>query len=442
MDRRQIIDALNRLAFAGEILDDSRVDPKALAGGAWNLRSLDVDLAELHKTGELQKLRTVNKSIKGMVASLLDDGEIPLLAELEQQIPEGLFGIRKVKGLGPKKVRAMWRELDISSLAELEQACTENRLVDLKGFGQKTQEKVLAGVRQVRAYTGLDRLDVATTLARDLRRRLLAVPSVREVAIVGDVRRGKEIASEVSVLVLADPPLTTADSLRTQSSAAILSADDAGDAGANDAEKDDDAEAAGLDVTALSEREPMARLKTVLDAMRVTVFVVDSLHTFAVAHLSTSASEGFLAAMVDRAASRGYTLERTRLLDAQGAPVALEAEDEVFEALDLWPTPPERREDAGVLVERGQARPTLLRREDLTGALHNHTVASDGGATLEQMRDEAIALGLRWLGISEHSQSAVYARGLEASRLAVQGDQVRALNLDDKGAQCQILHGV
>ena len=69
-------------------------------------------------------------------------------------------------------------------------------------------------------------------------------------------------------------------------------------------------------------------------------------------------------------------------------------------------------------------------------------MASDGGATLEQMRDEAIALGLRWLGISEHSQSAVYARGLEASRLAVQGDQVRALNLDDKGAQCQILHGV
>jgi DNA polymerase (family 10) len=147
VDRRAAAEALNRLAFAAELLDDDTVDAKAASGLAWAIRSAE---------GELDDRRLA--SMDGMSAALLaviDDAAHnrmpPLLERLERQIPFGLLEVRKIKGLGPKKIRALWKELEITSIGELEYACSENRLVDLKGFGTKTQETVLEGIAELRA---------------------------------------------------------------------------------------------------------------------------------------------------------------------------------------------------------------------------------------------------------------------------------------------------
>lgn len=426
MDRRQIIDALNRLAFAAEILDDDRADPKALSGSAWNLRSLEGDIIELHRDGTLQGLRNINNSVKTMVGEIIDNGTIGLLDELEAKIPAGLFDVRKVKGLGPKKVRALWEQLDITSLAELEQACSENRLVDLKGFGQKTQEKVLAGVKQARAFAGLARLDVATALAGRVQAQLSEVFDDASVTVVGNVRRGTEITDAVSLLMIF--AAEDADDLEETVGGELVALSD-----------NDDLEVVA---TLAAEAGALSSVSTELEGLKVKVFTVDSAENFGAALVATTGSDAFLAAVQAHAKRKGFARHAARLVDAGGTVVPTPSEAALFAALDLRLPPPERREAHVPLVATSAAAPRLLRREDLTGALHNHTVASDGGNTLEQMRDEAIALKLGYLGISEHSQSAVYAGGLQAAALDSQRAQIEALNADAKGKVCPILHGV
>jgi len=147
--------------------------------------------------------------------------------------------------------------------------------------------------------------------------------------------------------------------------------------------------------------------------------------------LRGTASEAHLALLQARAAERGVDL------DAADAPT----EDAVYGALDLVPTPPERREPGVPLVPAGTAAPPLLRREDLRGAIHNHTTASDGSHSLAQMRAAATARGLAYLAITEHSESAFYARGLDAERLAEQAAAIAELNADGTG-EAVLLRGV
>ncbi len=176
--------------------------------------------------------------------------------------------------------------------------------------------------------------------------------------------------------------------------------------------------------------------------MGVRVAIAPNESQVGVALLTASSSDAFVAQLREWAEAKGFHLEAGRLTDTEGNEPALDDDAAVFTALGLHPTAAERRDDGVPLVEAGKARSRLIRQEDLTGALHNHTVASDGGATLEQMRDAAIALGLGWLGISEHSQSAMYAGGLRADELEVQSAKVAALNADATGSVCPIVYGV
>ncbi len=323
-------------------------------------------------------------------------------------------------------MRALWEQLDITSLAELEQACSENRLVDLKGFGAKTQDKVLAGVKQVRATVGMARLDVATALAARVQDALNAEVMGANATVVGEVRRGTEIATSIDVLVLFEPE--DEDDLEDTLGGVLLSLGDDPDA--------------PLEVVLADDEDELSTVTGTLDDMNVTVHVVETASGFGAALLHTTGSRAFVDQVAAHAAAQEWTLHPGRLADASGGSLATPDEDAVFAALGLCVQAPERREAGVPLVLAGAQAPRLLRRDDLTGALHNHTVASDGGATLEQMRDAAIALGLRWLGISEHSQSAVYAGGLVAGALKTQHDKVTALNADDKGGECPILYGV
>ncbi|HJL37298.1 MAG TPA: helix-hairpin-helix domain-containing protein, partial [Polyangiaceae bacterium LLY-WYZ-15_(1-7)] len=170
MRRKEIVRALQRLAFAAEMKGDRRA--RAWSGAAWALRQSDEDLHLLAQEGRLTELKGVGRSTAALVADLLDDLRPALLDELEADLPAGLFELRKVKGLGPKKVKALWEALGVASLAELEQACRENRLVELKGFGAKTQQKVLAEIARLRESAGKRRRDQAWALVRPVLRAL------------------------------------------------------------------------------------------------------------------------------------------------------------------------------------------------------------------------------------------------------------------------------
>ena len=392
MSRRAVTDALTRIEFAAELLDD----PQAEAWGraAWAVRNLEGDVAELRQSGKLAKVRGIGEAAIEAIDAVLAQEKPSVLATMEARLPPGLFAIRTIKGLGPKKVKQLWEQLSITTLGELEYACRENRLVGLSGFGDKTQAKVLAELERLRSLAGALRRDQARALLDPIERELLSVDEVVQVEVVGDFGRGEEIVRELAVLV----------------------------------ESDDEGQA----LAAIERAKPRERA--------VALHLADA-ETFAAKLVWLTSSSGHRAALSDRARERGLCFDADGLAqDGDGAPLACEIEEDVYRALGLVPTERERRQDGVPLVNQGKAVPALVCREDLVGALHNHTLASDGSATLEQMRVAARDRGLRYLGISEHSESAFYARGLDAERLLTQLTEIDALNVDPDG--CVLLTGV
>ena len=376
--RRKVSAVLKRLAFAYEVL--GRQGGRSFGAAAWSIRSVREPLEELYESGRLTQVRGVGPRVMAVVGEVLAGGEPALLTELEAQIPDGLYEVGRVPGLGPKKVRVLWQELGITTLGELEYACNENRLLDLKGFGEKTQAKVRAGIDEVRSYAGLCRLDQASAVAAAVLARV-------EGEVVGALRRGCELVDGVDLLLRAAPP------------------------------EDLPADVGGIPV-------------------RVEVCADPALWGV---HLALrTGSEGHVAKLRARAEEQGMSLDTDGLRN--GEPLACPDEAALYHALGVHVPPPERREDTVSLIPRSEPGPRLVQRSDLLGALHNHTTASDGVNTLTEMRDAAADAGLTYFGISDHSQSAFYAKGLAAEALAEQGDTVRRLNTE--GHRCHLLTGV
>jgi DNA polymerase (family 10) len=361
--RRAVLDAVERLAYAAELLGDRRA--RSYGQAAWALRNLEGDLAAKLEDGSLLRVRGIGRSTAQVVADVLAGR--PVTSTLADALPAGLFELRKVRGLGAKKVSKLWKVLGIETLAELEYACRENRLVELPGFGAKTQAKVLEGVAAVRAVEGMRRRDQARAILEDARATLETMAGVHRVELAGDYPRGLELCRALVLVVEADPGVA----LPTIDDVEIVLA------------------TGGFGWTCLRHRA----------------------HPEHVAALEARAS--------------GVDLS------------TLPLEDDVYAALGLATTPPERREPEVPLREAGDPE-RLLELADLVGALHNHTLASDGVDTLEAMREGAAARGLAYLGISEHSQTASYARGLEEDRLRAQLEAIRAL----PPGSCRVLAGV
>ncbi len=389
--RRAVVDVLERLAFAAELLDDDRASSYGRA--AWAVRHLDGDLVAKRQSGELAQVRGIGKSTLALIDSVLAGERPDVLVTMEEKLPAGLFEIRRIKGLGAKKVKALHRDLGISTLGELEYACRENRLLDLKGFGKKTQANVLAQIAELRKSDGLMRRDRASLLIEPYLSALCANPGVNRASAVGEYRRGLELVRELSVLIAGSDP-----------DAAIAAA-----------------------AVARPPETP------------ITVHT-SSLEQLGARSVWLTSSAEHLALLTARALDRGLRYDEHGLWKGND-PLACPDESALYRHLGLVPTEPERRDADVPLVEEGKARARLVTREDLRGALHNHTVASDGSATLEQMREAAAVRELEYLGISEHSVSAFYARGLEADALRAQAKTIAELN--ERGdSRCTVLSGV
>ncbi|MCA9515152.1 MAG: DNA polymerase/3'-5' exonuclease PolX, partial [Myxococcales bacterium] len=238
-------------------------------------------------------------------------------------------------------------------------------------------------------------LDQARDAVDAVLERLRAVPGVHRAERAGEARRGTEVVADVLAAAVVDVDAVPA----------VLAA---------------------LDAAPGPERDGVPTLVTSGDTP-VTIGLGHYADTFGALWLWLTGAPEHVQAVAARANERGGTLGPLGLHLAERR-VACPDEDDVYAALDLHPTPPERREAGVPLVPRGEAAPRLLRREDLRGALHNHTTSSDGISSLEEMCAAANAAGLEYLGISEHSQTAAYAGGLDAGALRAQIATIAALN--------------
>jgi len=429
MTKTEIADALSEIGTLLELKGENPFKVRAYTAGARAIEALENEEFErLVAEGSLQSVGGIGQALSSKIAELHATGRLEFLEKLRASIEPGLVEMLRIPGLGPKKIIALRRELGVTSVAQLEAACREGRVAALDGFGEKTQEKLLTGIRNREAYSRRhlwwDAIQVAEPLVSGLR----ALAQVRRAEIAGSLRRGLETIGDLDFIVAAEEAAPVVDWFTGRPGV--------------------------QEVTARGETKASVRLRGGLQAdLRIV-----PAHQFAFALHHFTGSKDHNVQMRQRAQDRGMSLSEWGLVKAEGEGTAREkaerkegvaAEDEaaIFRALGLAFVPPELREGMGEIeaAERGKI-PRLVELADLRGAFHNHTTASDGRNTLREMAAAAQALGWEYLGIADHSKSSRQARGLTEERLLAQAEEIRALNASRQvtvrifaGTECDIL---
>ncbi len=400
MDKREISRIFEDIGLLLELKGESPFKSKAYYNAARAIDTLTEDLAGLVATGKIRDVKGIGSALAEKLAELVGTGKLAYYEALRQSVPPGLVEMTAIPGLGPKKITALWNQLGITTVGELEYACIENRLVGLPGFGQKTQDKIRQGVLQLKKRRGFH---LYATVAREAERLIAAIRSgsgVRQVEPIGDLRRCVEVLRSISLLVAADRPESVLESLRQAEGLAELSL-------------------VGSSVTGRSSW-----------GLPVTVTVSETVSPHAL--LAGTGSDAHLALLAERARLRQVPWNLTGE-GGKRAPTA-DSEEALYQALGLPFIEPELREglDEVEAAEAGRLTP-LVQASQIQGIFHNHTTDSDGAAGLEEMVAAAKALGYRYIGISDHSQSAIYANGLKEDRIREQHAAIEALRKRTSG---------
>jgi len=306
-----------------------------------------------------------------------------------------------IPGLGPKKVRSLWRDLGLSSIGELEYACRENRLVDLKGFGSRTQEAVLGAIRFARRSGERRLISEAWATLTLLEESLTTRSGSGSVIVAGETRRFSETVGVLDLVIIAADETVTIEALKAE-------------------------------IPGVERVGPGRWVGDSEDGLALRVRVVPQTES-AVTLLWSTGSEGHIEALVGRAKNLGFDLREEGLWRGDQR-VECADEEAIYQALGCQWVPPELREGGGEieLAAAGEL-PNLVRPEDLLGALHNHSTDSDGSAPLEQMAGAARQRGWSFFGVADHSPAAFYANGIDAPRLRDQWRRIDEFNRGGSG---------
>ncbi len=399
MDAKEVAGALREMAVLLELTGANPFRARAFANAARSLDSLAEDLASVLAEERIDRIRGIGKGIGQAVRELYETGAFADLETLRASVPAGLFDLLRIPGLGPKKVRALWQDLGITSLGQLEAAAREDRLQGVPGFGPRAREKTLAGIAQLRSYSGRFLWPVASATADAVMARLRESGAVRSVTACGELRRRMETVAGVELV--ATVAGATAEDVVAEFTAAP-------------------------EVTQVTERDDRRVSVVTGGGIPVELRVVDETeYSFVVRH--ATGSEAHSAHLAEHAVQQGLTLSESGI-ERDGRRLAAGTEEEVYACLGLAWIPPELREDRGEIeAASAGALPELLADADLRGVFHVHTTASDGHSSLEEMVRGARERGWRYLGVSDHSVSAFYASGLDVERIREQHREIREL---------------
>jgi DNA polymerase (family X) len=409
----QILDEMGTLL---EVRGENPFRCRAYHNAAQALRGLTADLSEMVADGSLAGVPGLGATMQGYVAQLVTTGHLSAYEDLRKETPPGLVALLRVPGLGPKKIKLLHDELKIESLADLRAAAEAGLIAPLKGFGAKTEAKILEGITFVESVGDRILQSTARRLVAPVFEAVRGHPAVLRAEVCGSLRRRAETIGDLDILFSAEDPAPVLDQfVKLPHVAQVLG---------HGPSKASVRLAGGV----------QCDLRGVLDAQ-----FPFALHYF-------TGSKAHNIAMRRRAIAMGYKLSEYGLEGPSG-PTPCATEAGLFAALGLHEIPPELREDVGELeMAAAGPIPRLVESGDLTGTFHCHTDWSDGAATLAEMAEAARALGLKYLGIADHSRSAGYAGGLSIDRVRRQWEEIDALNERFgaefrlfKGTECDIL---
>jgi DNA polymerase (family X) len=399
VDRHDVAHVLEEIGSLLELKGENAFKIRAFQNAARTVEDFGGDIAAALASGELAAVKGIGPATLDVIRECLLAGRSSALEALRADVPPGLVAMLRVSGMGSAKIRAVHEQLGIASLDELEAAARDGRLARLPKFGDKSAAKTLKSLEFLRRTSAFSLVHHADRRAEALRAALAALPGVSVVAVAGSVRRRCEVVRDVDLAVATTlPPADLAEQLvRSGAAAATVSA--------------------GPDlVTVRLDRETTADLHASApeDFGHRLVWATGSL-----AHLEL---------LQRHAATRGLGLDAAGLTRG-GTPLRCPDESACYAALGLAWVPPELREGTDEVARAAAGPlPRLVERSDLRGLLHCHTTYSDGTNTVAELGEACRELGYEWLGITDHSQAAAYAGGLDPERVARQHAEIDAWN--------------
>jgi DNA polymerase (family X) len=411
--KQEVLDMLSELTEL-TILDES--DPQSFRVRAYEsarhaIAAQATDLGKL-TVKELQKIEGIGKSTADKIRELIETGKVAKLEGLRQKHPPGVVALMRIPGLGPKNVNRLRADLGVASIDDLRAALAARKLRDLKGFGEKSEEKLTRALQRMEELGAIDRtpISVALPLATKVVDQLLALPGVTQAAYCGSLRRFAETVGDIDIVVAATAAEPVMDALCAMSF-----------------------------VDRVLVRGPAKTSVVSRRGTQVDVRIMAA-HQMGAARLYFTGSKGHNIKLRMRALARGLTLNEYALSEIEGGKVvASETEEEIYAALGLPFIPPVLREDAGE-IEAAEAGTLPRPLTDVTGDFHLHTtVSGDGRSSLEEMVAAARARGYRVLAVTDHAEGTL--SGVSREVMLDQRAKIRAL-ASELGDGFTLLHGV
>ena len=408
MSNAEIIETLELTVKLLELHNADTFKTRAFGSAAFNLdRYKQAELADL-PAEELTKIQGVGKSMANKIVHLVQIGHLPELDELLAQTPAGVLEMFKIKGIGPKKIGSIWRDLGIDTVRGLQLACESGQIAKLKGFGESTQQKILDSLAFLQSQVGKLRMDKGRALATLILEELQ--PHFSQITIAGEVARKCEVVETIQLLVATESPVSAAKTINhvpwliqneKESSPFVWRGK------IQDNSQATDLPLQGEEIEVKKTLEVRVEiLFTHPERFENERFMLNSTE----AHLAQRIAEGTLLSLANSAES-------------------FQSEEEIYAKAGLPFVVPEMREGWGEFEWLNQRKnEELVTWESLRGILHNHSTYSDGKHSLEQMARFCQELGFEYLGIADHSQSATYAQGLKVEQVLQQHEEIDRLN--------------
>ena len=426
MTKAEIAGVLEQIATLLELKDENPFKIRAYANAARAIDAWGGNPSDLQDEEALRKMPGIGKAIAEKIKELATTGSLKFLDELRAEFPPAILELFSIPGLGAKKIKALYEQLNVSSIEQLAEACKTGRVATLPGFGETTQTKISKAIETRMRHSSSFQMGQVAGDAETLRTFLADQSDALQVSLAGSYRRRREIVRDLDFIVA------------TRNAEAITNAF-----------------AKHSLVESIIAQGPTKTSVRLHSGVQCDLRVVQpEEYPFALNYFTGSKEHNI--EMRSRALKRGWTLNEYRLAllpvetkSPKGAPKkppAVREEEDLYAALGLDFVPPELRENFGEFAAaEGHTLPRLLEKENLRGTFHCHTTASDGHNTLEEMAAAAQELGMEYLGIADHSRSSVQAHGLDEARLRTQRALIRKLNKTFEGfrvfagVECDIL---
>lgn len=407
-----------------QLAGENRFRAIAFDRAAQAIESLNDDINDYIKNDKLTDIKGIGQSIADDIKSYAETGTIEVLENLRERIPPGITQWLNISGLGPKNIAKIHKELGISELSELKEACLDERVANLDGLGQKSAEKILKSIEWMQKFDERCRLDEAIAIADPIFNFLKDQEGVEAIEVAGSLRRSKETIGDVDILVGAHEEYITP----------LFDAFIAHD----------------LVVEILGRGDTKSSIRT-SDGRQVDLRIVKP-DQFPAALMYFTGSKEHNVVLRQRARERGLSLNEYGLfkLDDKGdtdfsRPIDYSSETDIYKKLGLHFVPPELREDRGeIAFFESNKTMDLVEEKDIRGVLHAHSTWSDGKFSIKQMAEACLDRGYEYLGITDHSKTAAYAGGLSVDNIKQQWEEIDRLNKEfiSEGKDFRIFKGI